>query len=109
MGLWVDGGVKALVQAVTRTCPDGMVSFPMTGTAYSRSSSSMQCPVQCILVHSLGACTSLCVLVQLGSGAVVLVPFSPYCVWLMVTVTFFDKCRHSSYRSIATNVEDFTS
>ena len=82
VGLWVDGGVKALVQAVTWTCPDGMVSFPMTGTAYSRYLSSVQCSLQCILVHNLGACTSLCVLVQLGSGAVVLVPFSPYCVWL---------------------------
>ena len=58
MGLWVDGGVKALVQAVTWTCPDGMVSFPMTGTAYSRYLSSVQCPPQCILVHNLGACTS---------------------------------------------------
>ena len=57
MGLWVDGGVKALVQAVTWTCPDGMVSFPMTGTAYSRYLSSVQCPVQCILVHNLGAGT----------------------------------------------------
>ena len=58
MGLWVDGGVKALVQAVTWTCPDGMVSFPMTGTAYSRYLSSVQCSLQCILVHNLGACTS---------------------------------------------------
>ena len=57
MGLWVDGGVKALVQAVTWTCPDGMVSFPMTGTAYSRYLSSVQCSLQCILGHSLGACT----------------------------------------------------
>ena len=107
MSLWVDGGVKALVQAVTWTCPDGMVSFPMTGTAYSRYLSSLQCSLQCILVHNLGACTSLCVLVQLGSGAVVLVPSLPYCVWLKLTVTFFDKCRHSTYRSIATNVEDY--
>ena len=107
VGLWVDGGVKALVQAVTWTCPDGMVSFPMTGTAYSRYSSSVQCSLQCILVHNLGACTSLCVLVQLGLGAVVLVPLSEYCVWLKLTVTVFDKCRHSPYRSIATNVEDY--
>ena len=107
MGLWVDGGVKALVQAVTWTCPDGMVSFPMTGTAYSRYSSSVQCSLQCTLVHSLGACASLCVLVQLGSGAVVLVPSLPYCVWLKLTVTFFDKCRHSSYRFIATNATNF--
>ena len=77
MGLWVDGGVKALVQAVTWTCPDGMVSFPMTGTAYSRYLSSVQCSLQCILVHNLGACTSLCVLVQLGLEAVVLVPSLP--------------------------------
>ena len=47
--------------------------------------------------------------VRLGATWIggVLVPFSPYCVWLKLTVTVFDKCRHSSYRSIATNVEDY--
>ena len=99
MGLWVDGGVKALVQAVTWTCPDGMVSFPMTGTAYSRYLSSVQCSLQCLHPGAQSWC--MYKFVRLGAtwigGGRSSALFTMYCVWLKLTVTFSDKCRHSSY------------